>query len=580
MKVLELRKCVREYLKPSILAPVFVSLEVVLEVIIPYLLALLIDSGINSGDFARINELGIFLVIASIMSLFCGAMSGKYAAVASAGFATNIRNDLYHKIQEFSFANIDKFSTSSLITRMTTDINNIQHAYQMLIRIAVRAPIMIVFSFIMANRINSRVSLIFLGVIPVLGGGLYFLMSRAHIHFKKLFKTYDKLNSDVEENINSVRVVKDYVREDFEIGKFKGISAEIFNEFSAAQKILAANSPLMSTCMYATILLIAWFSSKLIYAGDMTTGELMSFISYASQILMSLMMFSMVFVMMVISKESVSRVVEVLSEEPAIKSPDNGETEIADGSVEFKNMSFSYTGDIDKLCLSGINLKIPSGSTLGILGATGSGKTSLVQLIPRLFDTTDGKVLVGGKDVREYNLTALRSAVSMVLQKNVLFSGTIRSNLQWGKKDASDEELDNACRIAQADGFVKKMPKGYDSPIEQGGTNVSGGQRQRLCIARAIVGQPKILILDDSTSAVDTATDKLIREAFRSELPEVTKIIIAQRVASVMELDQIAVMENGRIVACGTHSQLMNRCEIYRDIFETQMRGKAEAENE
>ncbi len=565
--------CIREYKKTTILTPVFVIFEVLVEVIIPLLMAKLIDLGITAGNMRMIWQFGIALVVSCVISLAAGALAGKNAADASAGFAHNVRKDMYENVQRFSFFNIDKFSTASLITRMTTDVTNVQNAYQMIIRIAVRSPVMLVFSLLMAFRVNPQLSLVFLGAIPVLGLGLFFIIQNAHPVFVRVFKTYDKLNKIVQENLRGIRVVKSFVREEHEEEKFGEISSSIYHDFSRAERILAFNSPLMQATMYASILLVAWFGAKMIVGGSMTTGELISLTSYAMQILMSLMMLSMVFVMITISRASAERIVEVLNEQTDITDTENPVMTVADGSLRFHNVGFSYKKDPDRLCLSSIDLSIPSGSVVGILGETGSGKSSLVQLVPRLYDATVGTVEVGGVDVRQYDLYALRDAVAMVLQKNELFSGTIKENLRWGNPDATDEELVHACKLAQADDFITQFLDGYDTVIDQGGTNVSGGQKQRLCIARALLKKPKILILDDSTSAVDTATDASIRRAFREEIPHTTKLIIAQRVASVQDADIIAVMDGGRLAACGTHEQLLETSEIYREVYESQTRG-------
>ena len=576
----QLLKSVRQYKRDSILSPVFVTLEVVMEVVIPLLMAGLIDYGINPGRMDVIVIYGVILVISTIFSLIFGALSGKYAASASAGYATNLRHDMYYKVQDYSFSNIDKFSTASIVTRLTTDVTNIQNAYQMIIRIAVRGPIMLIFSLIMAFMINPSLSLIFLAAIPILGGGLLFIASKAHPIFERVFHTYDKLNNVVQENLRGIRVVKSFVREDYEKEKFGNVSEQIYQDFSKAEKILAFNSPLMQFAVYGCILLISWFSAHMIVAGTMTTGELMSLISYATQILMSLMMLSMVFVMIIISRASAERVVEILQEESDLHNPENPVYQVKDGSVTFKNVQFSYAKDIHRLCLSDVNLSIPSGKTVGIIGGTGSSKTSLVQLIPRLYDVTDGSVEVGGVDVRNYDIETLRNEVAMVLQKNVLFSGTIKDNLRWGAQDATDEELIRACKLACADEFIRDFPDGYDTYIEQGGSNVSGGQKQRLCIARALLKKPKILILDDSTSAVDTKTDAQIRKAFRSEIPNTTKFIIAQRVSSIQDADQIIVMDGGKINAIGTHEELLKSSPIYQEVYYSQQKGGTQDEAE
>jgi len=569
----KLAGCVREYKRASILTPIFVTMEVVMEVIIPLLMARLIDLGIDQGNMDMIVRLGLALVLSTMVSLAFGALSGKYAAAASAGFAKNLRKDMYERVQDFSFSNIDRFSTSSIVTRLTTDVTNVQNAFQMIIRVAVRAPIMLVFSLGMAFSVNPSLSLIFLAAIPVLGLGLYLVASRAHPIFERVFKTYDRLNTVVQENLRGIRVVKSYVREDHERAKFGGVSESIYQDFSRAEKLLALNSPLMQFSMYACMLLISWFGARLIVGSSMTTGELMSLISYATQILSSLMMLSMVFVMITISRASAERIVEILEEKSDLKDSEQPVGPIKDGSIVFRDVSFGYQGKNGQLCLEHINLAIPAGSTVGIIGGTGSAKTTLVQLIPRLYDATCGSVFVGGEDVRRYELHTLRNAVSMVLQKNELFSGTIKENLRWGREDATDEELVEACRVAQADEFIQGFPEGYDTYIEQGGANVSGGQKQRLCIARALLKRPKILILDDSTSAVDTATDAKIRQAFREQLPDTTKLIIAQRISSIQDADLILVMDGGRILEMGNHEELMERSEVYREVYTSQMKG-------
>jgi len=569
----KLARSIREYKKDSILAPLFITLEVIIEVIIPLMMADLIDFGIELGDMAYIVKMGIALITASLLSLACGALSGSYAARASSGFGKNLRKDMYYHIQNFSFANIDKFSSASLVTRLTTDVSNVQMAYQMIIRVTVRSPLMLIFSLVMAFRLNRNLSLIFLGAIPILGIGLYLIMGHAHPIFKRVFKTYDKLNKVVQENLYGVRVVKSYVREDHENDKFGEVSGSIYNDFTKAEKLLAFNAPLMQFCMYGCMLLISYFGAKFIVGGSMTTGDLSGLITYVMQILSSLMMISMIFVMITISRASAERIVEVLDEESDITNPASPEKKVADGSIIFENVDFSYYKDPNKLCLQKVDLNIRSGETIGILGGTGSGKTTLVQLIPRLYDATNGRVLVGGKDVREYDIESLRDEVAMVLQKNVLFSGSIAENLRWGNPDATEEELVHAASLAQADGFIQSFPEGYATHIEQGGTNVSGGQRQRLCIARALLKKPKILILDDSTSAVDTHTDALIREAFREYIPETTKLIIAQRVSSVQDADRIIVMDNCRIDAIGTHEELLATNKIYQEVYYSQTEG-------
>jgi ATP-binding cassette subfamily B multidrug efflux pump len=566
-------QCIREYKKPTILTPLYVSVEVVIDVIIPLIMASLIDLGISAGDMAMIWRYGILLVVCCGVSLLFGALSAKNGAYASAGFAHNVRRDMYENVQRFSFFNIDRFSSASLVTRLTTDVTNVQNAFQIIIRIAVRSPLMLIFSLIMSFKLNASMAMIFLCTVPILGVGMYLIISHVHPIFQRVFKTYDKLNKVVQENLRGIHVVKSYVREDHEVAKFEETSAKIFKDFCRAEQILALNSPLMQATMYACILLIAWLGAQMIVGGTLTTGELMSLISYATQILMSLMMLSMVFVMVTISRASAQRITEVLAEQTDIADIKSPETTVRNGSLRFGGVGFSYKKDPEHMCLNDINLSIPSGSVVGILGETGSGKTSLVQLIPRLYDTTVGTVEVGGVDVRNYDLHALREAVAMVLQKNELFSGTIRENLRWGNVQATDAELIHACKLAQADEFIAQFPDGYDTLIEQGGANVSGGQKQRLCIARALLKKPKILILDDSTSAVDTATDMKIRKAFQQEIPDTTKLIIAQRVASVQDADIIVVMDGGRITATGNHEELLQSSTIYREVYESQTRG-------
>lgn len=579
-----LMKSIREYKKDSILSPLFVSCEVILEVIIPFLMADLIDNGIDAGNMNYILRIGIILIICALASLVFGFLSGRSAAIASSGFAKNLRKDMYDHVQEFSFSNIDKFSTASIVTRLTTDVTNVQNSYQMIIRVAVRAPIMMICAVIMAFNVAGSLACIFLACIPILGTGLYFIMTRTHPIFERVFRTYDHLNNVVQENLHGIRVVKSFVREEHEIDKFKRISQSIYKDFTRAEKNLAYNMPLMQICVYGSMLFISWFGARLIVVSGnnpdmgLSTGELMSLFVYLMQILMSLMMLSMVFVMITISKASAERIVELLQETSDITTPSDASRTVADGSIDFDNVSFSYSKNPDKLCLKSIDLHITSGHTIGILGGTGSGKSSLVQLIPRLYDATFGTVKVGGIDVRDYDLEILRDQVAMVLQKNVLFSGTIRENLRWGNPDASDEELIHACKLAQADDFIRSFPNGYDTYIEQGGNNVSGGQKQRLCIARALLKKPKILIMDDSTSAVDTHTDALIQNAFRSEIPETTKIIIAQRISSIEHADQIIVMDNGEINAIGTHETLLNSNSIYQEVYASQMKGGSDNE--
>ena len=567
-----LLKSVREFKKDALLTPFFVVLEVVMEVIIPLVMALLIDKGIDGQDMAAIWKYGIILVACAMLALVFGAAAGTFAARASTGFARNLRHDMYYNVQNFSFSNIDKFSTGSIVTRLTTDVTNVQNAFQMCTRIAVRCPVMLVFALFMAMKINSRMALVFLAVLPILAIGMGILMKVVGPVFERAFKIYDRMNTVVQENVRGIRVVKTYVREDHETEKFEGVSGMLYRTFSKAQKTMAGVMPLMQFCMYACMLLISWFGARLIVGGSMTTGELTSMFSYAMQILMSLMMVAMVFVMITMAKASAERVAEILDEQPDLHNPANPIHEVRDGAIEFDDVSFSYKGDAHKLALKNVNLHIKAGQTVGILGGTGSAKSTLVQLIPRLYDTTHGTVKVGGVDVRDYDIEALRDQVAMVLQKNVLFSGTIKENLRWGDENASDAELERVCRLAQADEFIQQMPDKYDTHIEQGGSNVSGGQKQRLCIARALLKKPKILILDDSTSAVDTKTDALIRKAFAEEIPDTTKIIIAQRVSSVQDADQIVILDGGTVQAVGTHDELLATNTIYQEIYNQQNR--------
>lgn len=564
---------VKEYKKPSILAPILVTGEVFMEVLLPFFTASLIDNGINKGDMTNIVKYGILLVIMALISLTFGALSGHFAAIASCGFAKNLRKSMFEKVQTFSFFNIDKFSTSSLVTRLTTDITNIQNSYQMIIRIAVRSPIMFISAIVMAYTISPQMASIFLCVIPILIVALVLVIKYSHPTFEKVFRTYDTLNNVVQENLSGIRVVKSFVREDYEIEKFKGVSYKIYKLFSKAERLVSLNQPVMMLCINVCLILISWVGSKLIITTNstaLTTGELTSMLSYAMQILMSLMMLSMIFVMITISRASMERVVEVLDEESDLNNCENPVTEVFDGSVKFENVSFSYSKREDNLCLKNINIDIKSGETIGIIGGTGSSKSTFVQLIPRIYDTTIGTVKVGGINVKNYDLETLRNEVGMVLQKNILFSGTISDNIRWGNKDATDEEVKHVCELAQADDFIQTFPKKYDTYIEQGGTNVSGGQKQRLCIARALLKKPKILILDDSTSAVDTKTDTLIRKAFAEEIPNTTKFIIAQRVSSIMDADKIIVLDNGTISAIGTHEELLKSNSIYQEVYYSQ----------
>ncbi|MDD3243696.1 MAG: ABC transporter ATP-binding protein [Eubacteriales bacterium] len=575
----KLMRSIRQYKKDTWLAPAFVSVEVVMEIVIPLFMANLIDYGIDAGNMVYIYKMGAALLLSSIISLLFGVLAGKKAASASAGFARNLRHDMYYNVQNFSFSNIDKFSTGSIVTRLTTDVTNLQNAFQMIIRMAVRAPLMLIFGLVAAFGINARLSLIFLAIIPVLGGGLYLISRRVHPIFGRIFRTYDKLNNTVSENLHGIRVVKSFVREKFEEEKFQEISSTIYRDFSKAEKLLAFNMPLMQASMYACMLLISWFGARIIVscggnaALGLSTGQLMSLMTYAMQILGSLMMISMALVMITISRASGERIVEILEEKSDLRNGENPVMSVPNGEIDFENVDFRYAKTADKLTLAHIDLHIASGETVGILGGTGSAKSSLVQLIPRLYDVADGKVIVGGTDVRSYDLETLRNAVAMVLQKNELFSGTIKENLRWGNEQATEEELVHACRLAQADDFIQTFPDGYNTHIEQGGSNVSGGQKQRLCIARALLKKPRILILDDSTSAVDTKTDARIRKALREEIPDTTKIIIAQRVSSVMDADQIIVMDDGRIAAQGTHEELLESSPIYREVYESQMKG-------
>ena len=571
-----LAKSIREYKIASVITPIFIVCEVILEVLIPYLMASLIDNGVDKGDMAYIWKMGLVLALVALISLLFAGLAGKYAAVASAGFAKNLRHDMFYKIQTYSFANIDKFSASSLVTRMTTDVTNVQNAYQMILRMAFRAPFMMIFAMVMSFRVNASLSWIFVIFIPIIALALFIIIRLAHPIFTRVFKRYDKLNSIVQENLHGIRVVKSFVREDHENEKFKGVSEDIYRDFTKAEKIVNYNMPVMQVCIYACILLISWFAARLIVYGDMTTGELASMMTYVMQILMSLMFISMVMVMLTLSRASGERIAEVLNEVPDLADPENPVTEIKDGSIVFDHVSFSYAKSMDKLCLKNVDIKIRSGETVGIIGGTGSSKSTFVQLIPRLYDVTEGMISVGGRDVREYDIEALRNGVAMVLQKNVLFSGTIKENLRWGNENATDEEMQRACRLACADEFIRLMPDQYDTYIEQGGTNVSGGQRQRLCIARALLKKPKILILDDSTSAVDTKTDSLIRKAFLEEIPDTTKIIIAQRISSVQDADKIIVMDGGTVNAVGTHEELLKNNKIYQEVYYSQQKGGEE----
>ena len=574
----KLFKSIREYKKESILAPILVILEVLMEVLIPLEMAKIIDVGIANGDLGYIVQRGVILVIMAMLALFFGVQAGNMAAVAAAGYAKNLRHDIFYKVQDFSFKNIDHFSTSGLVTRMTTDITNVQMAYMMSIRLLARAPIMILLSWIMTLMINVKIALLFLVVIPLLGGTLLFIAKKAHPHFIKVFDEYDELNNSVQENVNAARVVKAFVREDYEVNKFHGVSDYVYTLFTKAEKIVAWNSPVLQFMMYAVVILIALIGGRSIVFGTMETGELTSVIVYALQILMSLNMVTFVFVMIMIAEASTDRITEVLDEVPEMQDKTDAVKEVKNGEIVFNHVDFSYAGEGGNLSLKDVNLHIKSGQTVGIIGGTGSAKSTLVQMIPRLYDVTSGAVKVAGVDVRDYNLEVLRDQVSMVLQKNVLFSGTIYENICWGDEHASDEEVKRVCRLAQADGFVSEFPEGYSTMIVQGGNNVSGGQKQRLCIARALLKKPKILILDDSTSAVDTKTDALIRKAFREEIPDTTKIIIAQRVSSIEDADQIIVLDGGKIAGVGTSEELLKTNAIYREVYESQVKGGEEDE--
>lgn len=567
---------IKEYKADSIRTPVYMILEVLMETAIPLMMASIVDNGVEQGDIQHIYQMGFFMVIAAAFGLFAGIMGGKYGARASAGFAKNLRNAMYENIQTFSFSNIDKFSTAGLVTRMTTDVTNIQNAYQMILRMCMRAPASLICALIMAFVINAKIASIYLLAVIFLGGILFLIARRAMKYFDQVFRKYDDLNASVQENVTGIRVVKSFVREDYEIGRFHKASRNVYRMFVNAESIVAWNAPVMQFTVYTCILGISYLGAKMVVADSLTTGELMSLLTYCMNILMSLMMLSMVFVMITLSMASAERIAEVLQEQADLVNPGKPDFEVPDGSIAFEHVSFGYHKDHAQPALSDINLKIRAGETIGIIGGTGSSKTSLVNLISRLYDVTEGCVKVGGKDVRNYDMETLRNEVSVVLQKNVLFSGTILENLRWGDKHASEEECMRACRLACADEFIQKMPDGYHTYIEQGGTNVSGGQKQRLCIARALLKKPKILILDDSTSAVDTATDAKIRKAFAEEIPNTTKLIIAQRISSIQNADRIIVMENGRVDGFGTHEELMKTNEIYRDVYESQMSGSGD----
>lgn len=569
-----LSKCIREYKKPSILTIVLVSFEVILEVLIPLVVTKLINNIENGCDLTVIIEYGILLIIMAMVSLLCGALAGSYCAKASSGFAKNVRRDLFVKIQDFSFENIDKFQTSSLVTRLTTDVSNVQHAYMMLIRTAIRSPFMLIFSFSMGFVIGGKLAFVYIVVIPILLFGLFFISRKAMPIFRRVFKKYDNLNNSVQENVKGIRVVKSFVREDYEIKKFNVAAEDVCKDFTKAERLLAWNNPIMQLCSNIIMIVVLSFGSYLVVKSrglDVNVAELSGLLTYGFQILMSLMMISFIYVMFTMSIESAERICEILKEESLLKSPKNGIKEVADGSIEFKNVSFKYPNT--KKILKNINLKINSGETIGIIGGTGSAKSTLIQLISRLYDCTEGEVLVGGVNVKDYDLDSLRDQVAVVLQKNILFSGTIKENLKWGNKNATDEQIVHACKLAQADEFIQTFPDKYDSHIEQGGANVSGGQKQRLCIARALLKEPKIIIFDDSTSAVDTRTDSLIRKGLREYIPSTTKLIISQRVASVEDADKIVVMNNGVIDAIGTHNELITTNDIYKEVYETQTKG-------
>ena len=574
----KLLRSVREYKRESFLTPVLVCLEVFMEVLIPLLMANIIDIGIANGDMGYIVKTGVLLVVMAMLALAFGAKAGQMGAIASSGYAKNLRHDIFYKIQDFSFGNIDHFSTSSLVTRMTTDITNVQMAYMFTIRLLARAPIMIVLSLIMTLTISVKIAVIMLITVPILGGALIFIAKKAHPHFVQVFDEYDVLNNTVQENVNAARVVKAYVRADHEVEKFGKVSMLVFKLFTKAEKIVAWNSPIMQFTVYAVVIIMVLIGGESIITGTMQTGELTSVIVYALQILMSLMMVTFVFTMIMIAEASTDRITEVLDEVPEMEDAADAVTEVANGDIDFEHVNFSYAGEGGNLSLKDVNLHIKSGQIVGIIGGTGSAKSTLVQLIPRLYDVTGGCVKVGGVDVRKYGLEALRDQVSMVLQKNVLFTGSIYENIRWGDENASDEEVQRVCKLAQADGFIREFPAGYNTMIVEGGNNVSGGQKQRLCIARALLKKPKILILDDSTSAVDTRTDALIRQAFREEIPDTTKIIIAQRISSVEDADMIIVMDNGEINGIGTSEELLKTNEIYREVYESQVKGGAEDE--
>ena len=579
-----LAQSLREHKKGSVYTILLSILEAAFEILIPLCMAEVIDKGIDPGNMSNVWKYGIALLVFAAFQLITGVLSAHIAAQASVGFSANLRQDMYDNVQTFAFSNIDKFSTASIVTRLTTDVTNIQNAYQMLIRMAIRGPVMLIFSMIVSFRINSTIAWIFLAVIPIMAILLLFIVKNVNPVFHRVFHTYDHLNNIVQENVRGIRVVKSFNREDYEIGKFKGISKNIYDDFAKGERLLALNSPIMQFFMYACMILISWIGAKAIVASGnnaglgMTTGDLTALFSYATQILMSLMMLSMIFAMLTISLASARRIAEILEEKTDIANPDSPKTVVQDGSIHFENVDFVYASKADKKVLNNINLSIASGETVGIVGGTGSSKSSLVQLIPRLYDVTNGRITIGGVDVRDYDLDTLRNAVAMVLQKNELFSGTIKENLRWGNESATDEEIEQACRLACADEFIRAFPDKYDTHIEQGGTNVSGGQKQRLCIARALLKKPKVLILDDSTSAVDIKTDAFIQKSFAEYIPDTTKIIIAQRVSSVQHADQIIVLDDGKVIAIGKHDELLKDCDIYREVYASQVKGDGENE--